>query len=268
MMLTASYGGGVVVELEPQEHRYTVTSSGHTAEMVSVTTALKIVSKGDALANWTVKQTIAGMLSMQLTIGGPGPATPEEWEHLLKQGGVHPASRMEQGGTRGSSMHNALELYQQDRPPTLNDVPDGERAYLTSLAKFVLAHRPVFLASEIPVASLKYGYAGTLDYLRECSPGCLVCDGKLPILGDAKTTGQIWDEAHLQTAAYVEAYEERTGNEICHAEILRLGKDGEFELERSVGMIEDFLAVMDLHTSIARVRLKRKQQRRSFVGHT
>lgn len=80
------------------------------------------------------------------------------------------------------------------------------------------------LEVERRIYSRRYRYSGTLDKLA-------IVDGQLSLI-DWKTGG-LYPSHRYQTAAYVAAYEEETGEKISARWLVRLGKeDGAFEAHR------------------------------------
>jgi len=265
-MRTVSYGR-VRIDFDSSDHSYTVTVGGEAAfDLTSVTTFLKVISKDDALMAWQFRVTVEGMV--RLLEKGITPKSTSHAVALMQEHGLRGEDYKKYKGVIGTNIHSALGGYAADAPPALDEVLEHERVYLRGLTGWILERRPRFFASEIPVVSLTHGYAGTFDYLRWCEePGC-ECAGKGLVLGDAKTSKEIWDEAHFQVAAYVAAYLELVPDAvICGGEVLHLNRGGGFEVEWCVGELEDFLAARNLHAKLNRVRVARRQQRRCFKGH-
>lgn len=116
--------------------------------------------------------------------------------------------------SRGTSIHKAIEesLGRSDEGTT----PIVEAALLCDwLRRDGLVPRYL----ERRVYSRLHRYSGTFD--------CIATDqsGKLVLL-DWKTSKSIYPEFRLQTAAYVKAFEEETGETIDRRIIVRIGEDG------------------------------------------
>ncbi len=96
---------------------------------------------------------------------------------------------------------------------------------------------PIF--SEKKLYSRRYGYAGTCDwlaYVTSCGdPECCPFLGEALVLGDFKSSNNLYDEYFCQLASYRQAIEEEWPElQIGACTLLRLGKeDGEFEVRTS-----------------------------------
>jgi hypothetical protein len=115
-----------------------------------------------------------------------------------------PKQYLEKAAARGTAVHRAAELYQQ------NDLDESSlhpevAPYFYQFVKWVKESRFEPFAIEIRVGSTKYGYAGTLDIA-----------GRLPRMKsnaiiDIKTTSMLMPSTGPQTAAYETGYKETTG---------------------------------------------------------
>ena len=125
-----------------------------------------------------------------------------------------PPHVLENARVRGVASHKACELY--DLGILDNDsVDDIVRPYLNGWIKFVSEHDYEHIASEIPLYSEKYMYAGTPDKL------CLL-DGVKTII-DLKCTAKMSPVTALQTSAYAEPTS--STRRLC----VRLKNDGTYE---------------------------------------
>lgn len=113
-----------------------------------------------------------------------------------------PRDFVQQAGQFGDAVHLMCELYDQGEldEATLDPhlVP-----YLNGYKRFLADKQPRWTLIEAPVASLKYGYAGTLD-----RAGTI---GKTDWLVDLKSSRAIPKTVGPQTAAYHEAAKETFG---------------------------------------------------------
>lgn len=119
----------------------------------------------------------------------------------------------------GTMVHNAIELYLLTGELTEleGDAARGFNAYL----EWEASHMVERVQVEVPIYSLKHGYAGTSD---------MICrlDGRDDlVLIDFKTSKDFYDEMFMQVAAYREAYNEmkNTVGFISASGILRLDKE-------------------------------------------
>ncbi len=126
-------------------------------------------------------------------------------------------------GEHGTDLHALAEEYIK----TCIETNDGKplQAAPKELEKFVewaVKENVRFLESEKKVYSAIHWYAGTLDLLAEK-------DGK-PFIADIKTGKSIYPEYHFQMAAYTLANTEMGGKKLSGSCVIRLGKDGGFEV--------------------------------------
>jgi hypothetical protein len=159
----------------------------------SVTTILKAINK-PALVGWAAKSVAeyaANNIDQIYAIAKDDPAGAVD---LLKG---TPWRERDKAASLGSRVHRLLE-------------GDGEGAsleeqpYVDAWAKWLEATGTKVIAQEIPVASTKYGYGGTVDLIAEV-------DGRVGVL-DVKTgktvadrDGAVYLEIALQLAAYASA---------------------------------------------------------------
>lgn len=172
---------------------------GEGLELPSVTSVLEVKSKGPGLLKWACN---VGYEASQ--------------------------QAMREGGVRGTYVHNFISScisakQIQDVPA---DCPEPYLGYVSSARKALEAlgccAGESRRWSEHQVTSLRYGYAGTLDY---CG---YIGDDDEPTIVDWKTSTQLYDEHKLQTAAYCIAFGESTGTDVSRRSIILLGKDGDY----------------------------------------
>lgn len=190
--------------MEKESHYYDITlPDGSGISLVRVTSILRVINK-ERLNEWRAKQ--GWELSEQYK---------EETADIGKE--IHRLTAHLGAGKVIDSLQ--WELLDEE-------IKNGLKAYIRWDRKY----EPMTLRSEVLVYSLKHRYAGTLD--RICSvkdmPGLEIVDWKS---GDT-----IWDEAVMQVAAYVEAWNELFGKPwIRRARIVCLNrKTGIPEPERIV----------------------------------
>jgi len=223
------YSGTVELEFKDKPyHAYYANGE----KVPSVTTILKVVSKGDALTWWAVNQTVDYFRS-QLQ----GEISSETLEEIFKAAKFAWKAKKEEAAGIGTIAHQWLEKHLRGETP--DELPANEaaansvRAALDWLSQH--HHEPVAIESRI--YSKKFFYAGTLDYLSRVDGDLCVCDWK--------TSTGLWPEYFFQTAAYVHAHEEESGQKIDGRWLLRIDKvTGQFEelfLPRST-LSKDFKA--------------------------
>ena len=123
----------------------------------------------------------------------------------------------ETAGDFGSKIHGALEkLLKGEVLDLLKDYPtEKEKSTLMSFINWFKYFKPTSYESEQSIASAKYKYAGTLDFVG-------MINGERWLI-DFKTSNAIHMSHQLQVLAYKQAYEESTGIKIDRLGILRLG---------------------------------------------
>lgn len=162
--------------------------------------------------------------SSTITKAYPQSAFLTKW--IADEGWDNAQKKKEAGGARGTAVHKGIDaliggeelsfvpgwlFHAINRSFTLD-----EWSRLNAWLKWYNDYsRPEIIASEMPIFSKKYGYAGTLDRIYRI-------DNKY-VLYDDKTSGTIYDHFKLQIASYANAVEEMTDIEISEIAVLQLG---------------------------------------------
>lgn len=95
------------------------------------------------------------------------------------------------------------------------------------------------VGTEMEIWSDKYGYAGTMDALLETIDS-RTGERTLTAL-DWKTSNAMRNEYALQVAAYAKAYEERTGEKVSKAVVVRFGRRSDtFEAKQVLDLERSF----------------------------
>lgn len=128
-----------------------------------------------------------------------------------------------EAGEHGTDLHALAEDYVK----TCIEANEGKplSTYPQEIAKFVewaVKENVRFVKSEEKVYSKEKWYAGTMDLVLEK-------DGKLYI-ADIKTGKDIYPEYFYQMAAYRFAWQEMGNKHLSGAIVVRMGKDGSFEV--------------------------------------
>lgn len=172
----------------------------------------------------------------------------------------------DQGATRGTAMHSALEAFLLNgQAPNPADYASEYHGYLRSLVAFLLDAQPVCETAEVAVASLKYRYAGTYDAVLGLDCMLRTPDGPRHFNGryriDLKTSKHVYREAEIQLAAYeaaaVECGEEPTDGQL----VVRLDGEGGYEVVESVAVLDDFLAVQSVYNALKDITARHKARR-------
>lgn len=213
---------GVDVLYRDSSHRYWIVDAWdgdriakkHTA--YSVTSILKILDKGEGITRWAVRLAQEG----------------KDWQ-----------DERDSAGTRGQSIHDALERLARDNAaPALWDYPADDRGYVQALSAWWLDHKPEVIQTEVIVAHPELDYAGRFDLL------CRI-DGKVWLV-DLKTAKRVYREAHLQLAAYAAAMDACGYDPPERMGVLRVGKDGAYEFARSWATPDHWFGVLGAHRAL------------------
>lgn len=250
---------GLVVEYRDASHRYWLHHDGQRIDVPSVTGVLKVLDK-PAIIPWAEARGIDGAVQA-VRLGEIDPQDAASVAHAvgtvrtLKLGAD--AAR-DQGADRGTSLHNALELYvKTGQVPSVAAFPVEHRGYVQALCRWLLAARPEPTAVEVCVGSVEHGFAGRLDLRATIDGRDLVVDLK------TNAKGRVYDDPHIQTAAYVGALVECGHPEPEGAVIVALGEDGGYESADCEATFDDFLSVLSVHHAMRRLRLARAARERA-----
>lgn len=201
-----------LLTFEPGRHRHLYDGK----PLIGVTTALGIISKGDGLIQWGVNQAI-DQISTQLQ----GDLSVEQVQSILWSAKSAWRTKRDEAADIGSQAHNWIELYLRGNNPEWPEHPQVRNS-CEAAVKWIDKHKWQTVEIEKQVYHPRYGYAGILDWWA-------LIDG-VPAVPDWKTSKGIYSSYRYQTAAYVKAIEEETGERIKERWILRIDKNtGEFE---------------------------------------
>jgi hypothetical protein len=222
------YNGEVELLYDDRRHLYLVREGEALVKVPSVTTVLAAtVDKSGPLKYWAVNETLSYLR---------GVLKPDECydsytlEAILSEAKKAHNVKKQEAADIGTQAHKALEAYfkqgQVYELPVERDEQAERVGHCFAAAQLWLGtHNVEKVAVERKIYSRKYKYSGTLDKLA-------YVDGILCLI-DWKSSNDIYPEHKLQTAAYVAAYEEETGEQVRERWLIKLGKDtGEFEPHR------------------------------------
>lgn len=191
----------VGVDGEPQQRRYLVDGE----RMVSVTTALGALSKGDALIWWALNLERKG----------------QDWREVR-----------DEAARRGTAQHHLLLEAMLGKRTSLGDLDDEHRAWGQAAFRWLRDRDPQVIAAERMLACPQYGYAGRFDLLTRI-------DGD-PVIVDFKTVSEFktdqggrrrppYAENLLQLDLYAAALGPSGYEPVERGLIVRLGPDGTYE---------------------------------------
>lgn len=227
--IVSLYKGKVRIKFNPASHSYyLVEQDGKpvkpTKRLTGVTTYMGIIDK-PALIPWAVGLTV-GYVRDHLDEIRQGDL---EAKDILERARAESNKQRDIAAEIGKAIHQWIDDHQRGNTPEMPSDPkvlQGVNAFLSFLDEY----KVTFLWTERILYSKKHGYVGTADMgLKFGNNGMR---GK-KFLADTKTTNNIYCETGLQTAAYLEAFEEETKEKYDGRLILRISKETEEEyLER------------------------------------
>jgi hypothetical protein len=140
----------------------------------------------------------------------------EEW---FKRMGRDADRVRDEAAAFGKSIHAGLQAHVTGRKLLPLDMPEDWHKTIEAGRRWIDAHVEEVYACEQPIASLKYGYAGTPDLY------CRLVGQKLPTFIDWKTTAAIYYSHKYQLAAYRKAGVETYGDRPANRMVLLFSKD-------------------------------------------
>lgn len=155
----------------------------------------------------------------------------------------------------GIEVHSCVEGYLQGNEPPADTPPEVRRGF-ESFLRFQDKYKPKWLLSEWMVYSHKHLYAGKPDLLAEI-------EGE-KILIDIKTSNQLYEAYHLQTAGYVLAHNELHDDNVERRWLLHLDKKTGKPKVRECQNLEDdiaaFLGLLLVKERLAAIREECKKR--------
>lgn len=232
------YNGIIKLQFNDLKHHYTVDDK----TVDGVTSILQVIGK-PALVYWSANKA-SEFINLNLPVG----KAIDEIEKQKLVNGCKTAHRTlkEDAGNLGTMFHELVEKFAKGEK---YEEPVNEilKKSFDQFKEWVAKNNVEFKSSERVVYSKQYNYAGTLDMTA-------IVNGK-NVLIDLKTSSGIWNEMHLQTAAYRYALQEEFPDiKIDHTVIIRCGKDGVFEVMEMNDFKENFEAFLGALTLYRRLK--------------
>jgi len=215
------YNGTVNINFMAGNHSYWLDVKGKKQRLTGVTTHLSILDKSAPLMIWAVGLAV-GYIKDNLETIRQGDIEANE---ILKLAKDQANKQRDLAAEIGSAIHAWVESHAKgEKPdmPTDNKVLQGVLSFLD----WVNEYKVTFMWNEQIVYSKKYGYVGTADFGIKL--GLNGYKGK-KYLGDMKTGNNIYCEVKQQTAAYLKAMEEESGDHYDGRWVLRVSKETEEE---------------------------------------
>lgn len=212
------YNGEVVIIFDPNKsrNRYSVTDKGKKVRPPSVTTITDLRDKSGPLMRWAVNNAVQVCRDRILPEQFHGAQYLEE---VWKEATEKYKDVKKKAADVGTLAHRALENYFKLPPdefaPPLADTP--VRARFDEAVKWLNSHEIKSVCAETRIYSRKHNYIGTLDHLA-------YVDGVLSLV-DYKAAKNIYATYVFQTAAYLMAREEETGQRAEQIFILQIGEE-------------------------------------------
>lgn len=195
-------------------HWYDVYNNGSApVRLPGVTGILDVISK-PALVPWAKKEALKVVEASLLRRLGQMREINAEWiKTLMEEAKQKPEKIKTEAANIGTRVHEYADLWLQGiRSVPPDDIAVPARTFQDWVEKTNIK----FLHGDMPVASLRHGYGGRLDFIA-------TLENKI-ILGDFKTSSGIWEEYILQVAAYVRALNEMYEVKCEEAVIVRFDK--------------------------------------------
>lgn len=238
--LSSLYKGAIAVTFFPDSHIYYVTIKGEKWRPKSVTGITGIKDKSQALVPWALEEAA----KVLLTCLEKGKKIDEE--QIIKS--VFASQEYtEKAADLGKDIHDWIEQYIKNKISKKNpapEMPDDENILIgvNSFLEWEAAHKVKFLWAEKAVYSKKYDYIGKADFAA-------IVDGKR-CLCDNKTGNGLYDGVLTQTAAYLKADEEETGEKFDGRWAIRISKENE----------KDYLARLAIKNKIKNILGKKEKE--------
>ena len=231
-------------KIQRSNHYYHIDDVQH----ARVTSVLNVVNK-PALPKWSAKVTREGIERVMITHPYNGEDY-EGWvEAVISQGGYDQDTIRDTASAFGDQMHGAIEAWNKDL------VTPQEPLLRSSLSEYLRWRGTIegeFLASEEPVWSNTFKYAGTVDEVLRLPDGTYgITDFK---------TGRLYPEHIMQVGAYSAAILETTGVPVTKAWLLRLPRDGGAVEGHAYGTktletgASAFIFALGLHRGLAEIK--------------
>lgn len=231
-------------------HAYFADSKG-TKRYTGTTTALGVIAKPQIIA-WAAKMAVEHMREYVTPSQVLGGFTEDEWDTLLEGAKSAHTKKKEAAGEYGTNTHALVEKYIkqciEENGGSPHDKDLDEFLPIRTFINWAIESVDSFIFSERSMANRKHRLAGTADF------ACVLRDGR-KMMGDFKTSSGIYGmEYWLQVAAYRLMAEAEGDTPYDGSLIVRLGKDGAFEIQERSDYKNDkkaLLACIELYRAQA-----------------
>lgn len=202
-----------------------------------------------------------------------GEVEPEDIVRFLTQEKLTVNHVKKSAADRGDSVHKAFESWAREGVfPQPEVFPESERGYVEGLAKFLTeaGDQIVPLECEVMVGSPRYLFAGRYD-LRAALGGVELVSRRTPTgretrrhfepgeyLIDLKTSKEVYDTHHTQLAAYEQASVDSGYGPTDDQAVLKVTKDGGYELVSCKATFGHFLAMKRLYDAMEDLKRRKR----------
>lgn len=223
------FENGIELLYDDDKHSYTIDGK----IVPSVTKILNVINKPNLLY-WAVNSAIR---NLQSNISPKTKYTEENLGVILNNARNTPNKIKNTSAKLGTKVHKALELIIDSNKKQEEITDERVKDIIMKFMEWWQTEKPdlVFVESERPVYSPSLNYCGTFDFIAK--------EGEDIIIGDFKTSNNVYPEHYLQTAAYQKAFEEETKTKVTKRMIIRIDKEGKgVECHETDEFKEDFKA--------------------------
>ncbi len=212
------YGGTVTIKFNPGNHSYWLTNKKPMERLCGVTTHIGVLDK-PALVPWAVGLTV-DYIRDHIELLKNGEIEPDQ---LFQQARNEADKQRDLAAEIGTAIHGWIESHIKGEEP---DMPEDAKVLqgVLSFLDWVNDQKVEFLWSERIIYSKKHNYVGTADFGIKIGKNGL--KGKR-FMGDIKTGNGIYAEVKQQTAAYMSAITEESGEKYDGRWVLRISKETE-----------------------------------------
>lgn len=225
-IISTLYNGKVEVTLFPDSHIYYVKINGEKWRPKSVTGVTGIKDKSQALVPWALEEAAKHLIACL----EKGKKIDEE---QIIQAVFASQEYTERAADLGTKIHDWIEQYIKSKISKKNPAPEmpEDDAVVIGVNSFLAweeNHKVKFLWAEKLIYSKKHDYIGKADFAA-------IVDGKR-CLCDNKTGNGLYDGVLTQTAAYLKADEEESGEKYDGRWAIRISKETEKEYIARIGI--------------------------------
>lgn len=213
------YGGSITIKFNPANHSYWLMKKPM-ERLCGVTTHIGVLDK-PALIPWAVGLTVEFIKeNIELLRAGD-----VEADAIFQQAKAEANKQRDVAAEIGKAIHVWIEAHIKGQEPDMPTDPKVLQGVL-SFMDWVNDYKVTFLWSEQIIYSKKHNYVGTADLGIKIGKNGY--KGK-KFMGDTKSGNGIYVEVKQQTAAYLSAIEEESGEKYDGRWVLRISKETEEE---------------------------------------